>query len=47
MKKHIKIAVEMALKAGQYAKRRKGRIGKVSYKGESNIVTDVDKACGA
>jgi len=41
----IKIAVETAVKAGIYAKRRKGKIKKISYKGDINLVTDVDKSC--
>jgi len=41
----VKVAVEAALKAGLYAKSRKGKVGKVSYKGAINLVTDVDKKC--
>ena len=44
-KKYIDVAVESALKAGDYAKKRKGKIRSISYKGEINLVTDVDKIC--
>ncbi len=44
-KKFIDIAIEAAVKAGGYAKKRKGKIKQVSYKGDINLVTDVDKTC--
>ncbi len=44
-KKYIDVAVESAVKAGDYAKKRKGKIRSISYKGEINLVTDVDKIC--
>lgn len=45
MKKHIDVAVVSVVKAGDYAKKRKGKIRYISYKGEINLVTDVDKIC--
>lgn len=44
-RRFIDTAITAALKAGSYAKKRKGRIRKISYKGEINLVTDVDKTC--
>ncbi|MDD5439321.1 MAG: inositol monophosphatase family protein [Candidatus Omnitrophica bacterium] len=44
-KKFIAAAVSAALRAGRYAKKRKGKIREISYKGAINLVTDVDKAC--
>lgn len=41
--KFKKIAIEAALSSGALIKSSVGRIGKVSYKGNDNIVTDVDK----
>lgn len=38
-----KIAIDAALKSGLFIKRSVGKIGKISYKGRDNIVTDVDK----
>lgn len=40
---YLKIAIQAALKSGLFIKRSVGKIGKVSYKGIDNIVTDVDK----
>lgn len=39
-----KIAIEAALRSGLFIKRSVGKVGKVSYKGIDNIVTDVDKS---
>ncbi len=44
-KKYIDVAIESAIKAGDYARKRKGKIKNISYKGEINLVTDVDKTC--
>ena len=38
-----KVAIAAALKAGRYIKKNIGKIKSVHYKGEINIVTDVDK----
>ncbi len=47
--KEIKRALDIAKKAcvesGKYAKSRKNKIRRVSFKGEINLVTDVDKSC--
>jgi len=43
--KFIDLAIDAAVKAGNYAKKRKGSIKKISYKGDINLVTDVDKKC--
>lgn len=40
---YSKTAVEAALKSGHFIKKSVGRIGKISYKGRDNIVTDIDK----
>jgi len=40
---YIKIAKKAALKAGSYILKRLGKIREVRYKGEINVVTDVDK----
>lgn len=45
MKKYIDIAVELAVKAGDYAKKRKGKIKDISFKGDINLVTDIDRTC--
>jgi len=45
MKIFIDAAVKAAIQAGDYAKRRKGKIRNIVYKGEIDIVTDVDKKC--
>jgi len=45
MKKFIDVAMDAALKAGRYAKSRKGKIKRITYKGSINLVTDVDAAC--
>ncbi len=42
-KSYKKIAVEAALKSGEFIKSSLGRIKNISYKGVRNIVTDVDK----
>lgn len=44
-KKFIDTAIRLAVKSGDYARKRKGSIRNISYKGEINIVTDVDKKC--
>jgi len=44
-RRFIDVAIECALKAGDYARKRKGNIKKISFKGEINLVTDVDKKC--
>jgi len=41
----INIAIKAVVKAGDYAKKRKGKIKNIFYKGDINIVTDVDKKC--
>src|SRR3990167_10410 len=38
-----KIAISAAIKSGLFIKRSVGKVGKISYKGKDNIVTDVDK----
>lgn len=38
-----KVAIEAALKSGLFIKGSVGRIGRISYKGRDNIVTDIDK----
>jgi len=45
MKKyHFKnLAISAALKAGSFIKNNIGRVGKVRYKGEINVVTEIDK----
>ena len=40
---YIKTAKKAALKAGSYILKRLGKIKEVRYKGEINVVTDVDK----
>jgi len=40
-----KFIEDLAKNAGAFLKKRVGRIGKVSYKGRMNLVTDVDKQC--
>jgi myo-inositol-1(or 4)-monophosphatase len=42
-----KIAVEAALEAGNFIKSRLGKIKKISFKGEINLVTDVDRKAEA
>ena len=37
------VAIEAALRSGIFIKRSLGKIGKISYKGRDNIVTDIDK----
>lgn len=41
----LKTALETARKAGRYAKKRKGSIKSITFKGSINLVTDVDKSC--
>jgi len=43
MKSHKKCAIEAALKAGKYIKSCLGKAKIVEFKGEINIVTDIDK----
>ena len=43
MNRYKKIGVQAALKSGIFIKKSVGNIGKVSYKGRDNIVTDIDK----
>lgn len=43
MKKHKKYAIEAAVKAGQFIRSRLGKSKIIGYKGEINLVTDVDK----
>ena len=43
MKKINKVAIEAALKAGRYIKANIGKIKTVGYKGDINVVTNVDK----
>jgi len=43
MDEFLKTAKSAAIRAGDYALSRKGRIGRISYKGAINLVTDVDK----
>ena len=43
MNKYKKIGAEAALKSGIFIKKSVGKIGKISYKGRDNIVTDIDK----
>lgn len=38
-----RVAMEAALESGVFIKKSVGHIGKVSYKGRDNIVTDIDK----
>lgn len=38
-----KIAVDAAVEAGSFIKSRLGKVEKISFKGEINLVTDVDK----
>ncbi|MFA6321750.1 MAG: inositol monophosphatase family protein [Candidatus Omnitrophota bacterium] len=42
-KKFKKVAIDAALKSGNFIKNSVGRIVSVSYKGRDNIVTDVDE----
>ncbi|MDD5428576.1 MAG: inositol monophosphatase, partial [Candidatus Omnitrophica bacterium] len=42
-RKYRKLAIEAALKSGNFIKNSVGKIGSVSYKGRDDIVTDVDK----
>jgi len=44
-KKFINVAIESALEAGSYARKRKGKIKRISFKGDINLVTDVDSTC--
>jgi len=39
-----KVAIDAALKAGQYIKKNIGKVKSVRYKGEINVVTEIDKA---
>jgi len=41
----LKVAVEAALAAGRIQKERAGNIGEIHYKGEINLVTEVDLLC--
>ncbi len=41
----LKLAVEAALAAGRIQKERSGRVGEIQYKGEINLVTEVDFLC--
>ncbi len=43
MGQYLDIAVEAALEAGKYIKRSVGNIKEISFKGDDNIVTNVDK----
>ena len=47
MNRFGRVARETALEAGRYMKRRLGKIKELSFKGEINLVTDVDKKCEA
>ena len=38
-----KTAIEAAIESGRLIKRSVGKVGRISYKGRDNIVTDVDK----
>lgn len=38
-----KVAIEAALESGRFIKNSIGEVGKISYKGRINIVTDIDK----
>lgn len=42
-KAYKKIAIEAALKSGEFIKRSVGKIKTISFKGRINLVTDVDK----
>lgn len=42
-----KVAVEAAVKAGTFVRKNVGRVKKVHYKGEINVVTDIDKKAEA
>lgn len=42
-----KIAIEAAVEAGNFIKSRLGKVKKVSFKGEINLVTDVDRKAEA
>ncbi len=41
----LKVAVEAALSAGRIQKERADNIGEIQYKGEINLVTEVDLLC--
>ncbi len=41
----VQVAVEAALAAGRIQKERQDRVGKISFKGEINLVTEVDLLC--
>ena len=41
----LKLAVEAALAAGRIQKERADNIGEIQYKGEINLVTEVDLLC--
>jgi len=41
----LKVAIRAAVKAGDYAAGKMGRTKSVRYKGDINVVTDVDKRC--
>src|SRR3989338_5624371 len=43
MKLYRKVAIEAALKSGRFIKNSIGKVGKISYKGRINMVTDIDK----
>lgn len=43
MRSYKKIAIDAALKSGRFIKKSVGKIGRISYKGRDNIVTDIDK----
>jgi myo-inositol-1(or 4)-monophosphatase len=48
MKRHdqcLRVAIEAAREAGRIQKRSYGRAGKVEYKGEIDLVSDVDRLC--
>ncbi|MFH1790860.1 MAG: inositol monophosphatase family protein [Candidatus Omnitrophota bacterium] len=45
MNEFLETCLRAAVKAGDFARRRKGRIREISYKGAINLVTDVDKDC--
>ena len=41
----LQVAVEAALEAGRIQRERRDRVGKVSYKGDIDMVTEVDLLC--
>lgn len=43
MKRYKEVAIEAALAAGKFVRSRVGKITKISYKGQINLVTDIDR----